>query len=213
MQCSRISRLSVHAQTGQVHLEGRMASATQRAAILEGVRHMPGVTAVSDALQLVPPPFCAVLGLLEPHQASGQSADLRVRLNKTGTPPVYVNKENLVIEVGTPGTLAGYVYVDYYTADQAVWHVFPNPGEPQNLVQPGGVLTIGDPGGASPWRVAPPFGLELVTIVVSKAPLFLQPRYGVEPAAAFLPALRQAFAEANTEVAATFYFVLTQERL
>jgi type IV/VI secretion system ImpK/VasF family protein len=212
LQCSKVS-LEAVAPTGSVQLGGRVASEPQRAALLHGVRSLRGVTQVTDSLQLIPRPFCEVVELLEPFMPRGQTPGVALRLNKEGTYPVYYAQENLVLEVQTPPQFAGYVYVDYFTTDQAVWHMFPDPREPQHRKQPGSILTVGEVSGPAPWRIAPPFGLELVTVVTSQTPLFAQPRSGNEPAAAFLHGLRQALTQSTTaDVAVTFHFVLTQAR-
>jgi type VI secretion system protein ImpK len=215
LQCSRITRLAVDELSGHVHLEGRIASEAQRFTLHNGLQHLRGVTQVSDALQLVPRPLCEVFALLESYGAGASIEGLSVQFNNPGQPPVYYENDNLVIELNLPATWTGYVYVDYYTTDQAVWHVFPNPNEPQNAIQPGHPHTIGAVGGPLPWRVVAPFGLELVTVVVSKTPLFAQPRYGIEPASTFLPVLQQVLAthhEVQTEVAVSLHLIVTRGR-
>jgi hypothetical protein len=154
-----------------------------------------------------------VVELLEPFEAGQQPSGVSVSLNKAGAYPVYYDKENLVVEVKAHTMFAGYVYVDYFTTDRVVWHMFPNPKEQKNLVQPGSVLTVGDISGPVPWGIAPPFGLELVTVVTSKTPLFSPPRDDTESAEAFLYGLRQALARSvKADVTATLHFMLTQER-
>ena len=211
LPCSSVTVDAVVPHSGSVHLTGRIASETQRATIQQGLREIPGVRQVSDAFQLIPWPFCDVMGLLEASAESGSAARPAVRLNKAGERPVYYAKENLLVEVENLSTTARYVYIDYYTTDHSVWHVFPNPWESQHHAPPQSTLTVGAINGPSPWGIAPPFGLELVTVVTSATPLFAQPRYGIESAATFLSVLRQAVANTDTEVGAAFSFVVTQE--
>lgn len=214
LACSRVSWAVTDTPGGTVHLQGRIASEAQRTALYQGLGSIAGVNQVSDTLEFVPAPGCEVLALLEPFGAGTPPAALVTSLNKAGERPVYYAKEHLVIEVRVAAAASPqYVYVDYYTADHAVWHVFPNPQQPQHLTPSGGVLSVGDVNGPAPWSIAPPFGVEFVTVMSSPVPLFAQPRYGIESAATFLPVLRQALAtQEAAAVRSTFHVVQTMER-
>ena len=78
-----------------------------------------GITYINDtSVRIVEAPFCEVMDLLEPLQKHAETHDfgLKVRLvNKEGKKaPVYVQGENLIIEVTTPAQFESFVYVDYY---------------------------------------------------------------------------------------------------
>jgi type IV/VI secretion system ImpK/VasF family protein len=210
--CGKVSVDAVNAQTGIVSLGGRVVSEARRAEIRNGVQRIKGVTRVNDQpLQIIPRPFCEVVELLEPLQerAEGQRFGLAMRLNKTEAKPIYRRDENLVVTVQTPTAFESHVYVDYYTADAGVGHLFPNSQERKNVFRPGSAVVVGE---GMTWQIQPPFGLELVTVIASKTPLFLPPRLEPESetAEAYLNVLRPALKSAS-EVVATFYFITTQD--
>jgi hypothetical protein len=213
-KCSKILVDAVDAKAGMVRLGGRVASEAQQAEIRQGLQRIRGVTQVNDTMQIIPWPFCEVVELLEPLKdyTETQRVGVVMQLNKQEARPVYRRGDNLVVSAQTPATFDSYLYVDYYTADQQVVHVFPNPAQSMNVMKPHVSFTIGDLAGPQPWRIAPPFGLELVTVMASKAPLFLPPRIDQEPAQAYLDMLRQVLNRVSqADVSATFSFITTQD--
>jgi hypothetical protein len=197
---------------------------TQRTRLRDAVRNIKGVTDVSDVgLQMIGPPFCDVLDLLEPlqQQTAAQAPGFAVRLiNKdVRGRPIYVQSEHLIIEVTTPAKFESFVYVDYYTTDGQVQHLFPNPQEVWNLFKPQSVHTLGRPDHSGlTWKPLPPFGRELITVIATKKPLIFTPkapRYEPEPATLYLNQLRQALPRelSPAEIAVAFYVIETRERL
>jgi Domain of unknown function (DUF4384) len=165
---------------------------------------------------VIPWPFCEVLDLLEPLKKRNeeQAFGLTARLDKPGDPPLYYHHENFIIEVKAPTKFESYVYVDYYSTDETVGHLFPNAQETSNRLGPNRSYTVGQLNGPHPWSVLPPFGRDLVTVIASKAPLFVQSRPAAEPVKAYLQALRQALPRnvSTADVAAMFYFIQTEDR-
>ena len=165
-----------------VKLQGRIESEENRARLRSVVQNIRGITFVNDTLmRIVEAPFCEVLDILEPVQkhAETRDFDLKVRLvNKEGKKsPVYVQGENLIIEVTTPAQFASFVYVDYYSTDGQVQHLFPNIKEPLNLLPPRSVYTVGQPDDKHvEWKPLPPFGRELISVIVTKQPLIFTPK-------------------------------------
>jgi type VI secretion system protein ImpK len=208
------ARVSVDVQAGVVELGGRVASASQGAEIRKIVESFQGVTQVKEKFDIIPSPFCAVLDLLEPikKQAEARGIDLVTSLNKAGNLPEYNDKESLVIRGKTPTQFNSYVYVDYYGADGMAGHLYPNPAETTNPLEPNRPLAVGQPNGPRPFLInANPPGLELITVIASKTPLFSGVR-DVEPAESYLKELSQALSKAKVkpDVAATFHFIRTK---
>ena len=178
------------------------------------VQRAPGVTQVQDRVQVLPPLLCEVLALLEPWRsaATTSSSGLTMRLDK-GDAPLYARDEPLVVALHTPATFASHVYVDYYGSHGTMQHLLPNLSEPQHVFGPEAAYTVGRLDGPQPWRIAPPFGLELVTVIASKKPLFATPRFGAETAAAYLDTLRQALAQQSPgDLAVAFQLLTTREQ-
>jgi type IV/VI secretion system ImpK/VasF family protein len=208
-------RIAVAVQAGAVHLSGRVADAAQRAEIRAIGQDTKDVIQVDDTdTEIIPRPFCQVLDLLEPFKeySAEHKFGLVARLDKPGDRPTYMDGDNLVLESQTPGTFASHFYVDYYTADAGVAHLFPNPKQGTGFFTPGSTVIVDlDRLGL---EIQEPFGLELITVIASKTPLFATPRYDPEPAEQYLSELRRALPKevATSEVAMTFYFITTRQR-
>jgi hypothetical protein len=198
-----------------------MESPEQLARLRGVVQSLRGITYINDtSVRIVEAPFCEVMDLLEPLQKHAAAHDfgLKVRLvNKEGKKlPVYVQGENLIIEVTTPAQFASFVYVDYYSTDGKVQHLFPTLLDALNFLPPRSVYTVGQPDGQHDLKPLPPFGRELIAVMATKQPLVFTPkvpRYDPEPAGLYLDQLRQAFPHdlAQAEIAAIFYTIETRK--
>jgi hypothetical protein len=189
------------------------------------VQNLPGVVRLNEAFRVMAWPFCEVLEILEPvkEQAERQGFGLTASLKKLqkngasavvqGAEPIYYRDEKLVIEVKTPHAFPSHIYIDYYTADEGLGHLFPNRFQLKNDFPPNTVVNLGHAGAPVQWEILPPFGLELVTVIASKTPLFSTPTRDNETTDAYLKRLRQALAGngARADVAATFQFIRTQD--
>ena len=219
-QCANVL---VTVESCVIRLQGRVENDTQRARLRDVAQSIRGITSVNDALlRIVEAPFCEILDLVEPLQkhAETHNFDLKVRLvNKEKQKlPVYVQGENLLIEVTTPAKFESFMYVDYYTADGQVQHLFPNLQEELNFFPPRSVYTVGQPDDQHlEWKPFPPFGRELITVIVTKQPLVFTPkapRYDPEPLNLYLYQLREALPRdlAQAEIGAAIYTIETRGR-
>ena len=218
-QCADIT---VEINSCIVRVQGRMESPDQLARLRGVVQNMKGITYINDtSVRFVEAPFCEVIDLLEPVQkhAATNNFGLKVRMvNKDAKKPlVYVQGENLIVEVTTPAKFESFVYVDYYSTDGQVQHLFPNPQEVLNLFPAESVYTVGQPDGRhAEWKPLPPFPCEYITVIATKQPLVFtprRPRYDPEPARSYIDQLRQAIPRdlAQTEIAAAFYPIETRK--
>jgi type IV/VI secretion system ImpK/VasF family protein len=210
LQCAAVTGT---VQDSTVSLGGRLASEADRAELHRRAQGIPGVTQVQDVLRIIPRPFCEIVELLEPFKkySESQAFGLVVRLNKGGDSPVYVRGDNLVVDGQTPKAFASHVYIDNYAADgKMVGHLLPNTTESANDFLPNSPYIVGGPNGLQ-WKTTPPFGLELITVIASKPPLFDAVRPTFESVDSYLLALRQALQKvAPSDVAVTFFFLTTQ---
>jgi type VI secretion system protein ImpK len=207
------ARVSVGLQAGVVDLRGRVASKSQGADIRKRVESVQGVTQVTENFDIIPRPFCDVLELLEPikKQAEDRGINLVTKLNKDGNIPNYYNKESLVITGNTPAKFDSYIYVDYYAADSNVGHLLPSAKQPTNRLASNQTFAVPDDSYKQEISADPP-GLELITIIASKTPLFSGLR-SAESADLYLKELSQALSKGNVkpDVAATFHFIQTNQ--
>jgi hypothetical protein len=174
----------------------------------------PPALCVPLTLGDVPKRLCDVITLLEPLKQRGEEQDLGLlmRLNKSDSVPSYVAREDLSIWVQTPSIFDSFVYVDYYSADGTVVHLFPTPQEAMQHLGRLQTLTVDQIDG-QPIEIQAPFGIELVTVVASQTPLFPNPRAETEDIDAYVNALRQVLTqeEATTTVTATFSLLTTRD--
>jgi type IV/VI secretion system ImpK/VasF family protein len=199
---------------GQVSLEGRVESEDQRAEVHSAVKTVPEVGAINDAATVLPRPFCDVVELLTPFRQHGDELGAGL-LMKPGKPcdATYHQDELLTIEVAA-GRPLQFLYVDYFTADRAtVAHVLPSANQPDNAVGAGSSVVIGAPDGGNRWRISPPWGVELVTVITSPKPLFERARTLPEPATTYIEELRRALPNEidASEVIAQYCFITTAE--
>lgn len=214
-QCADIS---VEMNRCVVRLDGRIESQEQLVRVRGMVQGIPGITFVNDtAVRIVEAPFCEMMDLLEPLQKHAEARNFGFQVRLVGKedkkPPVYIQGERFLIEVTTPNSFESFVYVDYYSNDGQVYHLFPNLRELLNLFPPRSVYTVGK---QMEWKVFPPFGREYLAVIVTKQPLVFmprEPRYNPEPAGAYLRDLRKALPRelAQAEIAATFYAIETRK--
>ncbi len=212
------AQVSADVQGCTVTLSGRVESAEQRANVHRIVQGLDSRVHVDDALNILPRPFCEALALFEPMQtALGTGiSGLVARPNKVGSPPVYVQGEDLIVEVTTPAQFESYIYVDFYDSDGRVHYLFFNPVFHRPFT-PQSVHTLGYVDGRPLWGIGSPYGRGLVTVIATKTPLVfppLEPRDDPGSAAFYLSRLRQALPQESgrAEATATFFFIETRSQ-
>ncbi len=158
-------------------------------------------------------PHCEVVELLKPYRA--RNVDQRHGLQvtpTTGHSDRFTEGERVTVKL-VQSNYDGYLYVDYYTVDGSVIHLYPNKREPDSgrKILSGEQFNVGEkiPEG---WIVGPPFGQELITVVSSPTPLYDTERPEYEPASTYLPRLRELLnaGQANEKLAANFLFLQTE---
>jgi len=160
-------------------------------------------------------PHCEVVEVLKPYHARNVERRHGLQVTPTtGHSDRFMEGERVTVKLAQ-ADYDGYLYVDYYTVDGSVIHLYPNKREPESgrLIRSGEQFNVGEkiPEG---WIVGPPFGQELITVVSSPTPLYASERPEYEPASTYLPKLRE-FLEAqrgNDRVAANFLFLQTEPK-
>lgn len=213
------AKIAVSAEHCVVRLHGRVENSTQRMRLREIVQMMPGVLGVNDGqLRVVGAPFCEILDLLEPLQQHTETQKLGLKVRLIGKEkdklPIYTAEERILIEITTPAAFDSFVYVDYYTADGQVNHLFPNPLEEINLLPPVSIYTVGQPDEQHmEWQPYAPFGREIITVMVTKYPLVFTPkapRYDPEPYNLYLDQLQAALPKPSADIGVVFYTIETR---
>jgi hypothetical protein len=177
--------LDASLEGGTVNLRGYVSRRFEMQQIESDLLGLPGARRVSADLSRVSDEKCPVLELYEPYwrrnQQSGRETSIRTR-NATGE---LVEGDPLVVKITTP-PYESFVNLDYYSLDGGVVHMVPGPRVEGNQAPPSYAATIGDLG---EWRVAEPFGDELVVVLTTPRPVFDTLRQEAEPGADYLTVL------------------------
>ena len=203
------------ADSGATAVSGFVSRPEDIARVQADIAGIKGVKSPTFDVKVRIWPHCEVVSLLKPYRA--RNLDRRHGLQvtpTTGHSDRFTEGERVTVKLGQ-ADYDGYLYVDYYTVDGSVIHLYPNKREPENgrLIRAGEQFNVGEkiPEG---WIVGPPFGQELITVVSSPTPLYAAERPEYEPASAYLPKLRE-FLDAhrgNDKLAANFLFLQTEPK-
>lgn len=184
---------------------------------------LPSLKAVRADVKVRIWPYCEVVEILRPFKLRNDEGRLGLSIAPTaGHDDRFVEGERVIVQLAQP-SYDGYLYVDYYVIDGTVVHMFPNAREPDSgaVFRAGARPRVGeriecaeDRKQMCPWKIGPPFGQELITVVASPAPLYRGTLPEAEPAEQYLKRLRE-MVEANKQdprFAASFLFLQTQPR-
>jgi hypothetical protein len=215
-QCAQLTAALI--ETDRVAVKGRVASDDDLRRLTDAVRTVEGVAALTAEVEVLVWPFCEVVEILAPYKHINDEQQRGLRISPYQHSGSYVEGEKLILELSMPDQDA-YVYADYYPVPEGernqvvMAHLFPNPLAGNNLFRKRQSEIIGMPGvGKRHWDISPPFGKELLVVMVSSRPLFTQQRMEVENTEAYLADLRQALQGAgglSGDVTADYLFIAT----
>lgn len=188
--CSDLS--ATVAENGEAQVSGHVSRTEDQAAVKDRVSAVKGVREARFDVQLRIWPHCDVVRIVKPLYA--RNHDLKMGLSvtpSTGHTARFTDGENVtarLVQSSTPG----YLYVDYFTVNGDVAHMYPNAQEGDRGAVPAG--TRFDVGGAVAWQVSAPYGQELILVISSPTPLYppeQAPGEMIESAKDYLPRLEQ----------------------
>jgi serine/threonine protein kinase len=134
--------------------------------------------------------YCEVTELFSPYWIANRQQRLGTSIQTSKPGARFSAGEYLVLDIKSPFYKA-YITIDYYSLDGGVVHMLPSPRSPNNLAPAKYSATLGDLG---EWRVAEPYGTEMIVLLATSEPLFDRPRKEFETQAEYLPELRQRLA-------------------
>lgn len=206
------SALDATVDNGVVRLHGFAAAATGTKRIEASVRKMAGVRDVQSDVTAVSSNQCAILDVYAPYWRSNRlrAEHARIQSRNGGS---LSEGQSLVVDIGTPA-YQSYVNLDYFALDGNVVHMVPSRRAGNNQAPANYTATLGDLG---EWRIGPPFGKEIVALLVAPRPLFDGLRAESEPAGDYLAAMkkqleRMAKEEGADKVAADFITITTHAK-
>jgi len=210
--CSALD-VSADEDKGTVKVDGYVSRADDVAAVKQRVDAVEGVKSSNVNVQLRIWPHCEVVEILKTYKARNDDTGHGLQVTpSTGHSDRFIEGENIVVKL-QQANYDGYLYVDYYTVNGAVAHIYPNAGEPGSgrQLQSGEVFEVGATSTKS-WTVCPPLGQELITVIASPTPLYTDALDEIQTAQDYLPRLKQILAAnaGNGKVAAAYLFMQTE---
>lgn len=210
--CSDL-QVSVDEDKGAVKVDGYVSRADDIAGVKQRVDGVEGVKSSAVNVQLRIWPHCEVVDILKTYKARNDDAGHGLQITpSTGHSDRFIEGENIVVKL-QQANYDGYLYVDYYTVNGDVAHMYPNAGEPDSgrVLQSGEQFEVG----ATPtktWTVCPPLGQELITVIASPTPLYMDALDEIQTAQDYLPKLKQILAanNGNAKVTAAYLFMQTE---
>ena len=204
---------AVDEDAGSVSVSGYVSRADDLAAVKQRIEAVEGVKQAKADVQLRIWPHCEVVKVLAPYKARNADAGFGLAITpSTGHSDRFIEGENVIVKLRQAG-YEGYLYVDYFTVNGDVAHIYPNTGEPDS----GRILRAAEEFevGATPartWTVCPPFGQELITVIASPTPLFQEAPEEIQTAQDYLPLLKRTLdaQRGNAKVVASYLFMQTE---
>lgn len=197
---------------GQTQVSGYVSRTEDIAAVAQRVSGIDGVRDPRFEVKLRIWPHCDVVRILKPLRARNQ--DLKYGLTitpSTGHTDRFIQNERVIAKL-VQGHADGYLYVDYYTVNGQVAHMYPDPLEPDSgrLIRSGEQFDVGAAGQS--WTVDAPYGQELIAVISSPTPLYQDMPPQIESAKDYLPRLEQLLKthKDSTTMAADFMFMQTE---
>jgi serine/threonine protein kinase len=203
-RCADLS-YSVEPDRG-VMLSGYVSTAADLNDLNHRVESVHGIASSHFDVRVRAWPFCEAAALLRPlvdkSEMSGATLGLADGPAHLGNP--------LALDVRAPA-FDGYAYVDYFTSDGEVLHLFPNDKDAFNFRPAHNDFVLGQPPDAGMqrcWTLSGSTGEQLVTYIASSEPLFPAPRPARENAKDYLADLTNAVNISGDEIAKTLFFDL-----
>jgi len=201
---------------GVVAVSGYVSKPVDMERLRGNIGAIDGVKNASYKVKVLIWPHCEVVDLLSPYrQRNLDRHDGLAVTPTTGHSDRFVKDEQVIVKL-TQANRDGYLYVDYYTVEGEVIHLFPNQREPHSgqVIAASEQIDVGQSGveGGGWITVDAPFGQELITVVASPTPLYEGLRPDAEPAKDYLPLLKQSIDanRANDKFVADFMTIQTE---
>ena len=179
----RCALLEGEAKDNLVEVRGHAAATP--ADWVQELRALPGVQDVVTRIAPVSTVHCPTIEVFAPLLRAGRDHELDLR-----TASLLRDGDHLMIDV--VANVSGFLYIDYFSTDGTVVHLLPRPNVRENRIERGSTLRLGRGGGTGTWPVGPPFGTEMITIIMTPEPLFAIERVELESSFSYREDLERA---------------------
>ncbi len=164
-----------------------------------------------SSVEKIDKPFCEIANLLKDGVKQNQTTTAQLRVLPYSHSKTYIENELIMFEVMAPAEKA-YIYVDYFTSDGSVVHLYPSNKAENKLVNGSANFILGDKD--IKWEVTEPFGTDLVTVISDSKPLFDPLRPNVEDTADYLNELKKILGTSSRKesIKADYFFLTTKAK-
>ncbi len=153
--------------------------------------------------------FCAPLSTFKVHANSRQ-----VSLTTGKEHNRFKSGDRLVLNVAVNAFPHNYLYIDYFALDGSVLHMLSSQttmDDEANQLMRGEGIVLGEPGDIERWDIAAPYGNELISILVTDAPLDIETGDEVEDAQSYLHRINRELASGEYQAVSSIVPILTSE--
>lgn len=188
-QCADLS--AQVAENGTTRVTGYLPRSEDVTRLSQEIQALEGVKQATFDLAVHIWPHCEAVALLKPWRERNQADHRGLSVTpRAGHAAMFSEGERVIVKLHQ-ANYDGYLYVDYYTVDGQVIHLYPNRREPDSgrRINAGEAFTVGERI-AEGWEVGPPFGQEMISVIAVDKPLYPAERPEFEPASDYLPYLR-----------------------
>ncbi len=197
---------------GATRVSGFVSKPEDIAKVKREVAALPGVSSPGFDLQLRSWPHCEVVSILKPYRMRNREKQAGLAVVASTAHEGRLREGDPVLLQVTNAKQDGHLWVDFFTADGAVFHFHAGKGQPRLVADERIELGQDIP---SSWLVSPPFGTVLITALSSPAPFReTADRPPFELASDYLLRLREALAanKGGDGLVADFAFLETVGR-
>ncbi len=175
-------KVNVAQQNGRIHVSGFVGTNEERRAIKNALRDIKAINKV----ELRPWPQCEALMTMQKPLSETHKPIIELPKNR------YSDGETLSFNIQM-AAFQGYLHVAYFQKDGNVVNLVSSDPLTLTTLHKNSFLTFGDgKEGRAKFTIGEPFGNEMIIVISSKSPLFVEKRPRVETEREFLSAMRKA---------------------
>jgi hypothetical protein len=195
IECASLS--SKTSAQGSVSISGTVPDTGQKTKLVQLAERLFPNEQAEVTVDVVPPPLCRSMIELQAMRAAGIFGEGGVGLRLSNGSSQLRQGNPIKLEVRGPA-YASNLRIDYFTLDDQVLHLMPDPGQPAPKLAPTMTRQFSQSANGQPWIAGgAPFGTELICVVATAIPIDMSSRAQVEKAADYLRDLRRALSQAN----------------
>jgi hypothetical protein len=212
LSCAPLSARSLNEQ--DVVVTGFVSSDRDLTALQSLLQDVRGIGEIILRVSVTSQAFCEILDVTVPLKELNGIDQAGAFVSLVNGDTDLIEDDFLIVDATAPN-FESYVYLFYAQQDGKLVHMLPNVESQDNLVPAGKRFRVGEDPNARRYRIAGPFGYDMVTLIASTKPLFPATRPEIEPTTSLARELADYIAaaqDAGANVVADIVFAKTAPR-